>query len=191
LSASNDRVLVICGDSTAARYRNYDGIVGWGEAIPDWINSGTRVVDLAVPGTNASDCLRDVLPDALRLEPDYALVQFGHNANDSTREARAIDSLVAAFRRVGTKIVLITPMETRGLRQRHVDLDSGMRASAERLEVPLVKLDSLSHARWISAGPDSLAGFFVDSIHTRAAGAEVVARMIADALGLTVSELAR
>ncbi len=171
--------VVLCGDSTMASYATESGIVGWGEVFHRFLDPDAVVFDRAVPGATAESFLREGLPGALAANADVAVVQFGHNGNDSLREARALDSLVAAFRSRRMRTILVTPMESRDGVAGFGALAAGIRQAGARLDCPVVPLDSLSHLAWSGAGPDSLDMFFRDHIHLTGAGAMRIAALAA------------
>lgn len=171
--------LVLCGDSTMATYAFQDGMVGWGQTLARNLRKGTAVFNHAIPGATAESFVREGLPGALAAGADIALIQFGHNLNDSLREATFLDSIVAAFRARRTRPILVTPMRDRRDVVGSPALDAGIRQAGERLGCPVVPLDSLSHAAWAKAGTDSLEVFFYDQIHLTGAGAARISAMVA------------
>lgn len=181
VSPSGPRV-VLCGDSTQAAYASTGGKVGWGEVLYRELASDVSVLDLGIPGATAASFREEMLSQAVAAHAQVALVQFGHNYGDSLEEARAVDSIVVALRRGGSRVILVTPMASRSGAMSWPSLDSGMHAAARRLDCPLVPLDSLSRADWQQAGADSLGLLFVDSIHLTAAGAIRVAHRVAQCL---------
>ncbi len=172
--------MVLCGDSTMSHYAAEGGIVGWGEVLHGFLDPDAALFDLAIPGATAESFLREGLPGALAANADIAIVQFGHNGNDSLREARAVDSMVSAFRARRTRTILVTPMESRDGIAGAGTLAAGIRQAGARLDLPVVPLDSLSHLAWAAAGPDSMELFFHDHVHLTGAGALRIAALAAE-----------
>lgn len=171
--------VVLCGDSTMSPYATESGIVGWGEVLSGFLDPGAVLFNHAVSGATAESFLREGLSGALAANADIAVIQFGHNENDSLREARAVDSLVSAFRARRTRAILVTPMESRDGSAGFGNLAAGIRQAGDRLDLPVVPLDSLSHLAWSAAGPDSTRLFFYDHIHLNGAGATRIAALVA------------
>lgn len=174
--------LVLCGDSTMARYATSERIVGWGEVLDRLVSRDAIITDLAIPGATARSFLEDAFPSALSTHADVALIQFGHNRNDSADEASALDSIARAFKRFGTRTIFVTPMTARNGGQLCPNLNAGIRDAARRNDRPLIPLDQLSLSAWNAAGPDSVSVYFIDPIHLSAPGAFWIARLVAENL---------
>jgi len=110
-------LVVLVGDATVSDQ------AGWGRAFAACLRDGVRCSNLAREGHSSSSCRDEGLwDDSLALEPDWVLIQFGHN--DEPQRAGKQDAAVAAdranleryveeARRAGARPVLVTPLSRR------------------------------------------------------------------------------
>ena len=174
--------IILCGDSTVARYAGQNPVVGWGEALPKYLDEDVSIFNHAVPGSTAESFYENGMTNALMAHADIALVQFGHNYNDSIREAHFLDSITTAFQHEGTEVIFITPMRDREKKLIYPALDQAIRDAAGRHHLPLIPLDSLTGVAWSRAGENGVGAWLQDRIHLTANGADLVAGMVAQAL---------
>jgi lysophospholipase L1-like esterase len=182
--------MVLCGDSTMAAYNGENGYVGWGEFVGVNLSDDLAIYNRALPGASAERFRVSALAGALALRADFALVQFGHNSADSLSESMALDSIIAAFRRAGTQVVLVTPMCNRDNIIRFPKLDGAVRNASSRHNVPLIPLDSLSNQEWSELGESARKNAFFDITHLNVVGASRVAMLVAARLVDIIPEIA-
>ncbi|TWT88179.1 Pectinesterase A precursor [Pseudobythopirellula maris] len=109
--------VVLVGDSTVA------DAAGWGWAFAACVTDGVRVTNLARGGRSSSSFYDEGRwAEALALEPDWVLIQFGHNDEPGhpNREnapdegyCANLERCVDEARAVGVKPVLVTPLARR------------------------------------------------------------------------------
>jgi lysophospholipase L1-like esterase len=177
-SGSGGLRVVLCGDSTMARYAGEGTVVGWGEVLPKYLNKSTAVFNHGIPGSTAKSFLNEAMEHAIASHSDIAIIQFGHNNGEIAEESQALDTLLDQFQANGTSVILVTPMESRIRSLLYPALDSVLRNAAARHHVPLVPLDSLSHIAWMRVPDDSIGEYFKDMIHLTGNGADRIASMI-------------
>lgn len=179
-AAPDDEVTVfVTGDSTAATYAGYEAPrAGWGQALGKFLAKDVEVANHAWSGASSKSFVEAGLLDDLleEIEPgDYLLVSFGHN--DSKTDYRGtspyttyqeyLDLYIDGAREKGAHPVLVTPVERRrfddagAVRTSHGQYPDAMRQLAEREDVPLVDLTSLSLERWAELGPEGTKDYFL------------------------------
>ena len=112
--------VVVLGDSTVQTYALGSGIVGWGQLLHNYFNSDVGIHNHALSGRSSKTFIEEGLLDkALKDKPDYALIQFGHNddhpgkpefTDAKTGYKKYLRRYVEAFKRIGAKVVFVTPM---------------------------------------------------------------------------------
>ncbi len=156
---------------------------------------------------------------ALAAKPDYMLIQFGHNDEESTQHLARETNLateypvnlkryIAEARAHGIKPILVTPLSRRYYQadgKIHSDLlahAEAMRKVAKAERVPLIDLqaesiaylDTITEAQGNDLGitkKDANGGTIPDKTHLNYAGSFVFGRMVAVALGKVAPALAK
>ena len=201
--------IVLVGDSTVSETD------GWGPGFATFLDKGVKLSNRAKNGRSSSSFVKEGLwKEALALDGDYYLIQFGHNDEPgkpgrSTEPDEYRDFLnryVDEVRAQGGVPVLVTSL----VRRQFPDsahpqrLDSSLDSRAEIVreiarakKVPLVDLHDRSLAlceRLGPAGCESLSprknDGSVDTTHLNAKGAKVFGELVADELRRVVPELA-
>lgn len=206
--------IALVGDSTQTEKQGY-GIgfcANLDRAHVDCINH-------AKGGASTKTYRRDGLwATAFSPRPDWMLIQFGHNdvqsASHGERETDLVTEYPANLRRfveearaAGVKPILVTPIARQYFQDDgkiHDDLPGhveAMKKVAAEMNVPLIDLHQLSQdylekigqpeGRKLSTTKKDANGETVqDKTHFNLAGSYVFGRMVAEAMGRTVPELA-
>jgi lysophospholipase L1-like esterase len=86
----------LAGDSTVKDYGDDNSIGGWGEYIKYYFDDGVEIINKAEGGRSTRSYLNqgrlDEITSQLR-EGDYVFIQFGHNDNRTTEDARVEHSV--------------------------------------------------------------------------------------------------
>lgn len=117
-SGDEEIVVALVGDSTVT------DTAGWGKAFAGRFGKNVRVINFAQGGRSAKSWLaEDRLPAALEAEPDYVLVQFGHNGQPGKGPERETDPAttyreylrryVEEFRGIGAEVILVSSVTRR------------------------------------------------------------------------------
>ncbi len=200
--------IVLVGDSTVSETD------GWGPGFATFLDKDVKLSNRAKNGRSSSSFVTEGLwKEALALEGDYYLIQFGHNdepgkpgRSTTVEEYRdTMNRYVDDVRAKGAVPVLVTSLVRRQFSdpaapQRLVStLDARaeiVRDIARAKKVPLVELHDRSLAlceRLGSEGCGSLSprkeDGSVDTTHLNAAGAKVFGEIVADELRRAVPEL--
>lgn len=118
--------ILVVGDSTVADYTPERKEMGWGQALPQFLDDRVRVVNRARNG-RSSKSFRDegLWDEALKTPADYVLIQFGHNDNPGKGPERETDPspggdfrenlrrYVEEVRQAGATPVLVSPTTRR------------------------------------------------------------------------------
>ena len=110
--------IALIGDSTVADKS------GWGKAFAGRFNAQVTVLNFAVGGRSSKSWYDDGrLPEALAAEPDYVLIQFGHNDQPGKGTERETDPAttyreylqvyVKEFRSVGAEVIILSSVVRR------------------------------------------------------------------------------
>ncbi len=204
--------LLLVGDSTVASYDANHAYQGWGWALGQFFDARVAV-DNHARGGRSSKSFRDEghWRRALEMQPDYLLVQFGHNDNPGkgpereTNPAKGGDfranlaQYVREARQQGAIPVLVSPpTRRRYLADGRIDPAEGnvpyaeaTLAVARELDCPVIDLNRLtrqlfnrleeSHSDWIQP--------VGDRTHFTPKGARRVAQVVADQLQTQIEEL--
>lgn len=199
-SATNQPVrMVIVGDSTVCNWPAKSVLRGWGMFIQDYFKTNElQVINLAKPGRSTKTFIQEGRwAAALKLKPDYVLIQFGHNDSHPPNRPEHTDAkttyrqylrqYIDQSRAIGAKPVLITPMSRRYFKpdgkveNRLLPYAEAMKIVAREKHVPLVDLNTASVKLWERLGPNgsnALADKPTDPTHFNAKGAEEMAHLI-------------
>jgi pectinesterase len=200
--------VVLVGDSTVAEQS------GWGPGFRRLAKDGVEVVNLAANGRSSKSFIDEGLwSKALDARGRYYLIQFGHNDEPGKGPERETDpkttyrAFMARYvdesRAIGATPILVTSLVRRiynpdgTIKTTQTAYVETVRALAREKHVPLVDLHAISLADAENAGDDVWADLSprddkgeVDRTHLNAKGSDVVARMVANALQLSIPELA-
>ncbi len=206
------------GDSTV-QYNNiltypYAGI---GQAMHLFLRSGVEIINRARNGRSSKSFINEgrlALIEAEISAGDFLFIQFGHNdekIKDPSRYTEPYSTFqdtlkiyIDMARSKGAYPVLITPLERRFFGEdgkltkgEHGDYVAGMKQLAERENVPLIDLNTMSRKEMEKAGPEGTKRWFAhvpagiypscpdgkaDNSHLQYAGAVVFAGCIARGL---------
>lgn len=190
---ANVRITLV-GDSTVTNIR------GWGLGFAARASDYITVINRAVSGTS-SRSYRDLgyWEPALATNPDYMLIQFGHNDQPNKPDEKETDPettykdnmtrYVAEARAVGIKPILVTSLTRRNYGENNLirlnvpltPYAAVVRALAPDLGIPLVDLHTRSIAYFNVLGPygwQHLAPTPDDITHLNAAGSYEVSRLV-------------
>ncbi|WRH26114.1 pectin esterase [Arthrobacter sp. JZ12] len=173
--------LHVVGDSTASTYAHRElPRAGWGQALPLALNSGSRVVNIALSGASSKSYTDSGLAaEALSLlaPGDYLLISFGHNDEKVTDPARGtlpgstykeyLRGFIDGARAAGALPILVTPVERRrfdpagNARRSHGQYPAAMRELASATGTPLIDLEEQSLTLWQELGPEGTRSMFL------------------------------
>ena len=206
------RSLYIIGDSTVED--NQPPFRGWGWAIGEFLPGDIRVRNYALSGRSSRSFWEEGLFAPVQEQitsGDILLIQFGHN--DEKEDERHTDPETTYQEHLwrycsialekGAFPILLTSVERRfftgdgGLLYTHGEYPRAVRELAKEKNIPLIDLNKLSRALYLSLGPEKTAELFVrlapgenpdfpeghnDQTHFNEKGAREIARLIAPEL---------
>jgi len=117
--------IVIVGDSTVCDYPAAHTNRGWGQYIGEHFKDGSvKVINLAAAGRSTKTFIQEGRwKTALGEQPDYVLIQFGHNDSHAPNLPEATDAAtdykdnlrryIDESRAIGATPILVTPMVRR------------------------------------------------------------------------------
>lgn len=191
--------MVIVGDSTVCNWPAKSVLRGWGMFIQDYFETNQlQVINLAKPGRSTKTFIKEGRwAAALKLKPNYVLIQFGHNdshppsrpehTDAKTTYRQYLRQYIDQSRAIGAKPVLITPMSRRYFKpdgkveNRLLPYAEAMKIVAKEKNVPLVDLNTASVKLWERLGPkgsNALADRPTDPTHFNTKGAKEMAHLI-------------
>ena len=195
--------IALVGDSTVTDES------GWGRAFADRFNNNLEILNFAVGGRSSKSWYEeDRLPSALNARPAYVLIQFGHNdqpgkgpereTDPATRFRDYLSLYVNAFRKIGTKPVLISPVTRRTFNE-NGEINSTLmpwaeatHAVAQELRVPFIDLHKASVTHYNKIGQEASMAFNPkeeDVSHFNMKGANAITDLILNHLTGVVPEL--
>jgi lysophospholipase L1-like esterase len=201
--ATNQAVcMVIVGDSTVCNWPEKDPRRGWGMFIQGYFNNQFSVTNLAKSGRSTKTFITEGLwARALKAQPGYVLIQFGHNDSHAPDKPEATDAkttykdylrqYIDDSRAIGARPVLITPMCRRTfgadekLKDALLPYANAMKEVAVEKRVPLVDLHAASARLFEQLGPtgsNALANEPGDATHFNDKGARAMADLVAQEL---------
>lgn len=200
--------IVLVGDSTVSETD------GWGPGFATFLDKDAKLSNRAKNGRSSASFIKEGLWDeALALDGDYYLIQFGHNdepgkpgrSTEPDEYRTLLTRYVDDARAKGAVPVLVTPLVRRTFDDpaNPSRLVSSLDARAEIVrgiarakKVPLVELHDRSLALCERLGPAGCAPLSprtkdgaTDTTHLSAAGATVFGEIVADELRRVVPEL--
>jgi lysophospholipase L1-like esterase len=194
--------IVVIGDSTVSSYKpdRMPPIAGWGQVIGDAFDDRVNVINLAVSGRSSKSFIREGLwAKALEKQPDYVLIQFGHNdcpgKGDRTTDPNGdfrdyLRQYISESRKIGAKPILITPVARRTFADGRITSTlipyaDAMMAVGKADSVPVVDLHAASVDLFNRLGDDASADLNCakeDRTHFSPKGAKVIADLVAERL---------
>lgn len=202
--------LVVIGDSTVADYPPDKPGRGWGMYLAERFSTNVTVLNLAANGRSTKTFLREGRwTRALEREPDFVLIQFGHNDSHAPDKPESTDAAtdfrdylrqyVREARDRDATPILITPVRRRTYDEAGALTDTlqpyadAMKAVGGELDVPVIDLHDLSRALYEKLGPDAVAGLASapnDRTHFNEAGARAIAELVLGELPRVAPRLA-
>ena len=204
-------LIVLVGDSTVTDK------AGWGLGFQQFLNDKARCTNTAQGGRSSQSFLTEGRwTNALALQGDYYLIQFGHN-NEPGKPGRSTDmatfvanmeQYVDEARAIGAKPILITPLTRRHwdkanpgkIKSSLAPYAEEVRRIAAKKKVPLVDLQARSIELCESLGSEKCLEFSPlktvdgktthDGTHLNEQGYVLFARLVVDELRKNVPELA-
>ncbi|MDF3129767.1 rhamnogalacturonan acetylesterase [Kiritimatiellaeota bacterium B1221] len=196
--------VVLIGDSTVTERE------GWGKAFAGRFDDQVTVVNHARGGRSSMSWHQEgLLPRALADQPDYALIQFGHNdqpgkgpkleTDPQTTYKEYLTIYIEAFRKAGAQPVLVTPVARRWFNKegkvyngKLAPFAQAARELGEELDVPVIDLNTSSVALQNEIGEEATMKFNrngTDKTHFNETGAEVMTDLILRDLKTGLPEL--
>lgn len=182
--------VILAGDSTVTDK------AGWGAAFAKRFGSGVHTINLAKGGASSKN-FRDAgfWKPVFALEPDFVLIQFGHNdmpgkgphreTDPGTTYRENLERYVSDARSLGVRPILISPMTRRlyldgKIASRLTAYAEGTRAVAAKTGTPLIDLHALSVAlhNQMGAAKSAELGPAGDRTHFNTEGAEIMTDLI-------------
>jgi pectinesterase len=204
MSQPTSVTVALVGDSTVTD-RN-----GWGKGFAARARTNVTVRNFAAGGRSSKSWYDEGrLPSVLAAQPDYVLVQFGHNDQPGKGPDRETDPAtsyrdylkiyVSACRGIRATPIIISPVTRRTfgecgrIRSTLAPWADGARAVAEASRAPFVDLHALSVQYHNTVGAETSAAFNPkggDSTHFNQKGADAIADLIVEELSAIVPDLA-
>ncbi len=195
--------IALIGDSTVTDRS------GWGQAFAGRFDRGVHVLNFAVGGRSSKSWYdENRLPNVLDANPDYVLIQFGHNGQPGKGPARETDPAttyrdylrlyVQEFSKIGAKPIIVSSVTRRRFNKNNRIVSSltawaeAAKAVAHELDVPFVDLHTASIHYHNKIGPDASMAFNPktgDLTHYNRIGAEAIADLIVEALKVVAKDL--
>ncbi len=194
--------IALIGDSTVT------DSAGWGKAFADRFDTDVHVLNFAMGGRSSKSWYEEKrLPAVLKVKPDYALIQFGHNDQPGKGPNRETDPAttyrdflklyVRELRDAGCHPILVSPV-TRRIFDKSNTIASSLtpwaeaaKAVAKEMDVPFVDLHTSSVNYHNRLGPEASQAFNPkegDVTHLNKKGAEAVADLIIKELKVSAKE---
>lgn len=207
--------IVLVGDSTMCQYPQERVDRGWGQFIEEYFREGTvRIENLACPGRSTKTFIQEGRWEkALGLNPDFVLIQFGHNDSHAPDKPESTDArsdykeylrrYVQETRQIGAIPVLITPMVRRDFdaagKIREDQIVGNLAAYAQAMrqvsqETGTVLIDLYTSSKTLAEklGPQQSANYANrkgDITHFNEIGARAMAELVMQDLEQSVAEL--
>lgn len=201
--AGNTVKIALIGDSTVT----VDS--GWGKAFANRFNDNVKVLNFAQNGRSAKSWYEENrLPNVLNTNPDYVLIQFGHNdqpgkgsereTNPATTYRDYLKLYINAFRAIGAQPIIVSSVT-----RRNFDADGKIASSltpwaeaaqsvAQELNTPFIDLHASSIKYHNQIGPAISMTFNLeegDTTHLNQQGAEAIADLIMNELKILAPAL--
>ncbi|MBC2601797.1 GDSL-type esterase/lipase family protein [Puniceicoccus vermicola] len=204
-------LVVLVGDSTVTGKSDDRDQAGWGWALQHWTTPGIRVENTAVGGRSSRSFRSEGRWDkAMAMNPDWVLIQFGHNdqpgkgpERESDPETDYRDHLrryVREAREQGATPVLVSPVCRRVYHSNGTLSDSlepyaeSVKIVAEEMNVPLLDLHQYSFDQFSKITSKESLQFSptgtTDRTHFSTAGSALVADWVVELMNEATPELA-
>lgn len=153
--------IYLCGNSTVVD-QNYEPWASWGQMITRWFGPEVAISNHAESGLTARTFITSNRLDKILTtlkKGDYVFVEFGHNDEKEKKPGDGawyhyqyqLKIFVDQVRKKGADIVFCTPTQRRAfnddkktLMNTHGDFPAAMKMVAEKENVPLIDLNSLT-----------------------------------------------
>jgi lysophospholipase L1-like esterase len=153
--------IYLCGNSTVVD-QNYEPWASWGQMITRWFGPEVAISNHAESGLTARTFIASNRLDKILTtlkKGDYVFVEFGHNDEKEKKPGDGawyhyqyqLKIFVDQVRAKGAEIVFCTPTQRRAfdndkktLMNTHGDFPAAMKMVAEKENVPLIDLNSLT-----------------------------------------------
>jgi lysophospholipase L1-like esterase len=205
-SPSAQITIALVGDSTVADSS------GWGPGFTQFLTGNARCVNLAAGGRSSKSFRTEGRwQKLLDLQPDYVLIQFGHNdqpGKGPERESPAATTFrthltryVNEARQQGIKPVLLTSLTRRRwnaegqITSSLAEYAQATTDVAQQTQTPLIDLHALSIRQCNAWGPEGFQLFEpvkdgkLDHTHLNSAGSVAVGQLVAEQLPIVVPDL--
>ena len=203
VTASEPPVLVaVVGDSTVQDYPANDARHGWGQELPAFLAAQVTVINHAAGGRSSKTFREEGRwATVLAAKPNVVLIQFGHNDSHDPSRPEAVDAqtafpdnlrrYVAEAKAAGIVPVLVTPPPRRvfaadgSVSGMLAPYARAIRAVAKETAVPCIDLFANGGAELVKRGNAASEPLFcsaTDRSHFSRAGAQMLARMVAEGL---------
>ncbi len=175
----NDSVttLYFCGDSTVTD-QTTEPWTSWGQIIPAYFDDHIAISNHAESGESISSFIEEKrLTKVLSMAKpgDYIFIEFGHNDQKEHQPGSGayynfthnLKILVDKSKAVGLNVVLVTPTARRSfdndgkILQTHNDYPDAMKTFAEREQIPLIDLNTLTMRLYEGLGEEKSKRIFV------------------------------
>lgn len=206
--------IALAGDSTVADFPNPPAdrpeLAGWGQLLPEFVGEGVEVRNFARSGASSKSFRELGLWDRLlESEPDWVLIQFGHNDQPNKGERATAPApggdyrenlrrYVAEVRAAGAEPVLVSSVARRTFAD-GVLVDTlapyveAMKAVAAETGTPLVDLHRASSLLYAQRGERFCESHYApsetDRTHFSLEGGRMMARLVAEGIEREVPAL--
>ncbi len=201
--------IAIAGDSTVADYPSESPIEGWGQHIGTWFKENVEIQNFAVGGRSTKTFLSEGRWESLlKVNPDYILLQFGHNDSHASEKPESTDAstdykdylrkYADEAKAAGIQIIFIAPMHRRNFEEdgeptkELLPYANAMKDVASEKGIVFIDLYNSSGHLFKRLGDDGTVDLFCspsDRTHFSEKGAKTMAGLIADELKRSRSEL--
>lgn len=197
----------LIGDSTVAEQS------GWGPAFAERFDTRATILNYAKNGATL-ESLSEKLDELVQHQPDYVLIQFGHNDQkryDTTVYQDRLKSYVERIRKAGSQPVIVSSVTRRSFdadgkivsnlvkNEKYsyqgtlTDYANAAEAVAKELKLPFIDLHQISIAHHNQIGREASMTYNFkegDKTHFNRKGAEAIASLLLEELQTVVPELA-
>lgn len=212
----------LCGNSTVVDQDN-EPWASWGQMIPRFFDSNVCIANYAESGESANSFIAaNRLKKALSQMKagDYLFMEFGHNDQKQKGPGKgayysfmtSLKTFIDEARARGAHPVLLTPTQRRSfdnngrIRDTHEDYPEAMRWLANKENIPLIDLNTLTRTLYEALGPEASKRAFVhypagsypgqtkafeDNTHFNPYGAYQIAKCVIEGMKDAVPELAK
>ncbi len=204
-------ITILCvGDSTVETFAEKHALRGWGQMIGQYFKPEVRIENAARSGESSRSFIEGGLwKKALKAQPQYVLIQFGHNDNTEGDRKTEPDTTYKDYlrqyvrdaRAIGAKPILVGSMTPRsfddhGVLKPVIDIKKyrdAMRDFAREEDLPFIDLHAPSFAYYERLGAEESkrrhAPSEKDISHFNAEGADLMARLVVDGIARQMPEL--